>query len=71
MDPPDRARLTLFLDQQLRETLQTAVTLATPVQTEQLEIAGAVIALLLRRMYRERGEAWLTRVLHHVLQPPD
>lgn len=69
MTPLDRGRLVVAIEGRYREALQTAMTTHTIDPDEQLEIAGAVLALMLRKMYQKRGEVWLTAVLKMVLQP--
>lgn len=64
------ARLAQAIDDRYRESLQAAIQHAGLSQEAEIEIAGAVVALLLRRMYRERGRAWLERVLEMVLTDP-
>lgn len=74
MEPLDRAKVVLFLEDRFRDTLHKAVQTWTEDPEEQTAIAAAVLAKSLRAMYLDRGEqgpVWLESVLRMVLQPAD
>lgn len=67
MDPIDRGRLTVAIEARFRETLQVALIPYTMDEDEQHQIASAVLALMLKKMYRRLGKDWLEAVLRMVL----
>lgn len=69
MEPRERAEVTLAIVDQFTATLRQLLMRQTTDDAEQLEIAGACLALMLRRMYQQRGQVWLEAILQSVLQP--
>lgn len=69
MTPDEQGRLTVAIEQQFRATLREVVARKTSDPQEQLAVASAVVALLLRKLYQEKGKDWLETVLRMVLQP--
>lgn len=67
MDPIDRARLVVAIEDRYRAALLEALPPYTLDPAEQQEIASAVLALLLKKMYHVRGTPWLEAVLKMVL----
>lgn len=68
MTPETKARLVLEIDAQYRAALHQVVRATALSEAEQLEVAGAVVAMLVRKMYQQQGVAWLEAVLKMVLQ---
>lgn len=69
MDPLERGRLAVAIEQRYREAMQVSIAGFTTDAEEELEVASAVVALLVRKMYQRRGVIWLEAVLRQVLQP--
>ena len=67
MDETTRGEMVLGIEAAFRDSLHASVTMVTDDPDEQLQMAGAVVALLLKRMYQERGKEWLERTLKMVL----
>jgi len=62
-----RARLVMEIDAQYRAALHDVLARVPITEEERLEVAGAVVGLLLRKMYQQRGIAWLEQVIKAVL----
>jgi hypothetical protein len=71
LSPQQKAEVSTIINRELRGVLRDVVAHATPLPEEQIEIASGVVGLLLRDMYRQRGQAWLEELLKVVLQPLD
>ena len=69
MEPAERGRLTVAIVTVFTDTMKDSIARHTQDPAEQLEVAGAVIALLTRKMYQQRGDPWLEAMLKQVLQP--
>lgn len=69
MEPLERARLCVAIQNRFREAMLAAILPYTQDPAEQTEIAGGVLALMLKKMYEQQGHAWLELVLQQVLQP--
>lgn len=69
MDPLLRAQLVIVIEDTYRSTLRQQLQAHTSDPEEQEQIAGAVLAMMLRKMYLVRGQAWLESILTMVLQP--
>lgn len=63
------ARLVLEIDERFRGALHEALAATGLEVQDREEVAAAVVALLVRRMYQQRGQVWLERILQMVLQP--
>lgn len=70
MNSPQKAEVALIINQQVRTVLREVTAHITDDPQEQMELASAVVALLLRDLYVEFGHTWLERVVQIVLQPP-
>jgi len=68
MDEGERAEFVLGLAAGIRDSLRAVLEGCTGDEDEREQMAGAVIALLLRDMYKSRGNAWLERILRQVLK---
>lgn len=71
MEAVERAMTVQIIEAQYSATLRVQLAALTDDEDEALQMAGAVIALSLRKMYLQRGEEWLTETLKLVLRPPD
>ncbi len=71
MDPVKRGQLTVAIERMFRDAMLESIQGHTTDRDEQEQIAGAVLALMLRKMTLTRGTPWLEAVLQMVLQPPD
>lgn len=71
INPLVRAQLVIEIEQTFRTTLRDTLASLTTDPVEQDQIASAVLATMLRSMYRQNGQPWLEAVLRMVLQPVD
>lgn len=71
MNEIERGVTVQIIEAQYTATLKAQVTALTDDEDEQLQMVGAVLALMLRKMFLQRGEVWLEAILKMVLQPPD
>ena len=71
LTPAERAMMIQVIEAQYTGTLRAQLAVITDDADEQLQMAGAVLALMVRKMYLQRGEPWLEAILTMVLQPPD
>lgn len=67
MTAREQAQIVVATELHFRNTLQEVVKRHSDNPEEQIQIASGVIALLLRKMYQERGNQWLEGVLKMVL----
>lgn len=71
MNDIERGVTVQIIEAQYTATLKAQVSALTDDEDEQLQMVGAVLALMLRKMFLQRGEVWLEAILKMVLQPPD
>jgi hypothetical protein len=69
MTTREQARIVVATERQFNRTLHEVVKKHSENPEEQLQIASGVLALLLKKMYQERGRLWLEQVLTMVLKP--
>lgn len=67
MEDRERAEFCLGLAASVKDSLATVLGTVAENPDEREQMAGAVIALLLRDMYRARGPVWLETILKQVL----
>ena len=63
MTDQERAEYVLGLSTALRDGMRASISMLTPDADEQEQIAGAVLAVLVRDMRRARGTLWLERLI--------
>lgn len=68
MTEVERAEYVMGLSAATRDGLRSAISILTEDEDEKEQIAGAVLAQLLREMYRARGQRWLETVVAMVLK---
>ena len=67
LDDKTRGEMVLGMEAAFRDSLKASCSTVTQDPEEQHQIAGAVVALMLKRMYQDRGQAWLEQVIRMVL----
>ncbi len=71
MTPEERGQIAVAIEHQFRSTMKDVIDGHTTDAQEQLEIGSAVVALMLRRLYRQKGAPWLEAIIRSAMQPDD
>lgn len=69
MTAREMARVVVATELQFRNTLHEVVKKHTDNPEDQMQMASGVVALLLKKMYQEKGLLWLELVIKMALEP--
>lgn len=71
MTPEERGRLSVAIEHVFRDRMKDTLDEYALTEEEQLQIASAVVALMLRKLYRSQGARWLESIIRSAMQPDD
>ena len=68
MTEVERAEFVLGFSAAIRDGMNTSISMVTRDEDEKEQVAGAVLACLVKEMYRARGTKWLEKMIAMVLK---
>lgn len=69
MTQEEQGRLTVAIERVFRDRIKETLDNCGATDAEQLAIAAAVVALMLKKLYQQLGTTWLETILRMVLTP--